>query len=176
MAGMGGSTPGGTLGTARRSSGTRTAEARHTRWTGITTRTGARMGQWTCRVTYMSGYRTGTGRVITGMPRTGTRRVLRPAGGAWFAAARGAPTIPRGFVLPSGTGPAGTTGTSTWVFVAPRLLNYPLPFRPFTLRGKGKGVKSFVDRNETQLSSSAGIRGTPNSFLHMPPFVYFSTQ
>ena len=31
----------------RRLMGVRTAEARHTRWTGpITTRTGARMGQW----------------------------------------------------------------------------------------------------------------------------------
>ena len=131
---------GATIGTARKSSGKRTAEGRRIRWIERTTLTGVLLGRWTWRGMCGSGLRTRMGRITTGMLPSEIRRVRPRAPGVWFAAARGTSTMRRSSARRPGNGTIRTSGSAAWVFVAPRLLNYPLPFRPFTLLGV-QGVK-----------------------------------
>ena len=70
---------------------------------------------------------TGTRRNITRPPRNATRRVRPLAPSAWSVAARGTTTELRSSARRAGSGGFRGTRSSTWVFVAPRLLDYPLP-------------------------------------------------
>ena len=99
----------------------KTAAARRIRWIGRTIPTGAPTVRWTCRGMCGSGWGTGTGRIITPMPRNATRRVHPRATCAFCAAVPGTATIRRTSARRIATVGYLSTGASGFRFVAPRL-------------------------------------------------------